>query len=64
MEREEQEGGETVIFIWEGTALIASGGESSRLAHGGAVLLETDEAYAVENVGNDVLKLIRCRASA
>lgn len=64
MEREEQGGGETVIFIWEGTALIASGGESGRLTHGGAVLLETDEAYAVENVGTDALKLIRCRASA
>ena len=53
-----------MIFIWEGMALITSGGETGRLAHDGAVLLETDETYAVEHVGTDVLKLIRCRASA
>lgn len=62
--REEIGGGETVVFVWEGTAQVTSSGETGILTHGGAILLAPTELYAIRNTGDGDLKLIRCQASA
>ena len=57
-------GGESVIFVRSGTAQFEAGGETSTVSHGGALLLDPCEAYAVSNAGEDSLRLIRCLSSA
>lgn len=64
MQREAFGGGETVVFVWGGTAQVACSGAKGTLRHGGAALLAPEEGYAIRNVGSEELKIIRCQASA
>ncbi len=60
---DESTGGEAVVFVWSGTARFEAGGNTSTISHGGALLLDSCETYAVANAGTDTLRLIRCLSS-
>ncbi len=59
-----QGGGDSVIFVWQGTAGVTCHEETGSLSHGDSVLLAPGEGCTVTNAGDSVLKLIRCTASA
>ncbi len=61
--RAEPEGGDSVVFVWQGSAQVTCGEQDATLQHGDSVLLEPGEGYAIANAGNDTLKLIRCTSS-
>ncbi len=60
---DETTGGESAVFVWSGTAQFEAGGNASTISHGGALLLDSCEAYTVTNAGSDTLRLIRCLSS-
>ena len=62
--RDEQGGGDSVIFVWQGTAQVTCSGDVGSLSHGDSVLLDPGEEYVVANNSDSLLKLIRCTTSA
>ncbi len=61
--REEQDGGDSVVFVWQGEARITCGEQADTLNHGDSVLLAPGEDYVIANEGDSPLKLIRCTTS-
>ncbi|MEM7133655.1 MAG: dimethylsulfonioproprionate lyase family protein [Chloroflexota bacterium] len=54
--------GESIWFAWQGTATIASAGESWSIPNRGVAFVPPGEAVIVQNLGTETAQLIRCQA--